>query len=135
MWVALEGFLHQQGQRVHAAAHIGVAGRNPYPHARRNGNHRGRPSASAATAAFSVAASTAPVIRMRTPAANSISIAPAGPTEPGVATDAGTILAGTKLVGCSAASVGSGRNDRRHRSSNEREMPYRRAVAATAGRL
>src|SRR5205814_7095670 len=26
---------------------------------------------------------------------------------------------------------GSGRNDRRHRSSNEREMPYRRAVAAT----
>src|SRR6478672_9142574 len=26
---------------------------------------------------------------------------------------------------------GSGRNDRRHRSSNERETPYRRAVAAT----
>lgn len=35
-----------------------------------------RPSANAATAAFSVAASTVPVIRIRAPAANSISIAP-----------------------------------------------------------
>src|SRR5438477_12099365 len=29
------------------------------------------------------------------------------------------------------ASFGSGRNERRHRSSNERETPYCRAVAAT----
>jgi hypothetical protein len=36
--VALEGFLYQHGQRVHAAAHVGVAGRNPHPHARRNGD-------------------------------------------------------------------------------------------------
>src|SRR5258706_1631884 len=133
MWVALEGFLHQQGQRVHAAAHVGVAGRNPHAHARRNGNHRGRPSASAATAAVSVAASTAPVIRIRAPAANSISIAPppADPTGPGVVPDSGTTIAGTKPICCAGASFGSGRNDRRHRSSNEREMPYRRAVAAT----
>jgi hypothetical protein len=30
--ITLEGFLHQQGQRVHAAAHIGMARRNPYPY-------------------------------------------------------------------------------------------------------
>jgi hypothetical protein len=83
--VAFEGLMHQHRQRVRAAAHVGVAGRNPHPDGGQNGDHRERPSASAATAAFSVAASTAPVIRMRTPAANSISIAPAYFTEPGVA--------------------------------------------------
>lgn len=90
-----------------------------------------RPSASAATAA--VAASTAPVIRIRAPAANSISIAPppADPTGPGVAHASGTTIAGMKPFCCSVASFGSGRNDRRHRSSSERKMPYRRAVAAT----
>src|SRR6476659_5688278 len=84
--VALEDFQHHQGQRVHAATHIGVAGRNPHPYGGRNGDHRSRPSASAATAAFSVAASTAPVIRIRTPTANSISIDPlrAGATGQGV---------------------------------------------------
>src|SRR5258707_12104002 len=68
--VAPEGFLQQQGERVHAATHIGVAGRNPHPHARRNGDHRSRPSASAATAAFTVSVSTVPVIRIGAPAAN-----------------------------------------------------------------
>ena len=49
------------------------------------------------TTAFSVAASTAPVIRIRAPAANSISIAPpAGSTGPGVAL--GTCIAGMTLV-------------------------------------
>jgi hypothetical protein len=118
--VAPEGFL-----QLHAATHVGVAGRNPHPDAM---DHLRRPLASAVTTAVSVAASTAPVIRIRASAANSISIIPVGP---GVAPDPGTILAGTKPVGCSAASVGSARNDCRHRSSNEREMPYRRAVAAT----
>jgi len=84
------------------------------------------------TTAFSVAASTAPVIRIRAPAANSISIAPpAGSTGPGVAPGSGTCIAGMTLVRWSAASGGSGRDARRHRSSNERETPYRRAVAAT----
>src|SRR5215470_12716840 len=131
--VALEGFLHQQGQRVHAAPHVGVAGRNPYPHGGRNRDHCRCPSASTATAVSSVAVSTAPVIRIRTPAANSISIAPllVGPTGPGVPLDCGITIAGTKPTCCAAAPVGSGRNNRRHRSSNEREMPYRRAVAAT----
>jgi hypothetical protein len=53
-----------------------MAGREPYPHASWQRDHRAGPSASAATAAFSVAASTAPVIRIRAPAAKSISIAP-----------------------------------------------------------
>src|SRR4029453_2206132 len=90
--VAPKGFLHQQGQRVHAATHIGVTGRNPDPYAGGNGDHRCRPSASAATAAFSVAASTVPVIRIRAPAANSISIAPspARPTGPGAAPESAT---------------------------------------------
>ncbi|WP_247456614.1 hypothetical protein [Bradyrhizobium sp. 166] len=58
-----------------------------------------RPSASAATAAFSVAASTVPVIRIRAPAANSISIVPpllAGATGQGVGPDSATTIAGTK---------------------------------------
>jgi hypothetical protein len=87
--VAFEGLMHQHGQRVRAAAHVGVAGRNPHPDGGQNGDHRDRPSASAATAAF-IAASTAPGIRMRTPAANSISIAPADLTEPAVAVLAAT---------------------------------------------
>jgi hypothetical protein len=49
---------------------------DPHPHARSNGDHHRCLSASAATAAFSIAASTVPVIRIRAPAANSISIAP-----------------------------------------------------------
>nr|WP_245309500.1 hypothetical protein [Bradyrhizobium retamae] len=41
-----------------------------------------------------------PVIRIRTPAANSISIAPppAGPTGPSVGPDSATTIAGTKPV-------------------------------------
>src|SRR5215510_7483675 len=98
MRVALEGLLHQQGQRVHAAAHVGVAGRNPHPNARCNGDHHRCPSANAATTAFSVAASTAPVIRIRAPAANSISIAPslAGPTGPRATPESGTTRAAMK---------------------------------------
>src|SRR5437868_6249387 len=76
MRIALEGFLHPQGQRVHPAAHVGVAGRNPHPHPGGNRDHRRHSSASAATTAVTAAASTAPVIRIRAPAANSISIVP-----------------------------------------------------------
>jgi hypothetical protein len=76
MLITLEGFLHQQGQRVHAAAHVGMARRDPYPDPHRNCDHCRRPSASAATAAVNIAGSTAPVIRIRAPFTNSISIAP-----------------------------------------------------------
>src|SRR5260370_8034198 len=74
--IALKNLLDLQGQRGKPLPHVGTASRKPHPHAGRQRDHRGRPSASAATAAVSVAASTAPVIRIRTPATNSISIAP-----------------------------------------------------------
>lgn len=74
MRIPPEDFLHQQGRRVHAAAHIDVS--QSTRTAGGMGGHRCCLSASAATAAFSVAASTAPVIPMRTPTANSISIDP-----------------------------------------------------------
>src|SRR5215831_11050308 len=76
MRIAVEGFLHQQRQRVHATAHVGMARRDPYLDARCNRDHRWRPRVSAATTAVSVAGSTAPEIRIRAPAANSISIVP-----------------------------------------------------------
>jgi hypothetical protein len=52
--------------------------RKQYLHARRQRDHLGRPSLSAATAAVGVAAH---VIRIRAPAANSISIAPQVPED------------------------------------------------------
>ncbi|MET4222187.1 hypothetical protein ABIB00_007423 [Bradyrhizobium sp. LB14.3] len=58
---------------------VSACQRSRSPHARpagRQRDHRGRPLDSAATAAVSVGASTEPVIRIRTPAANSFSIAP-----------------------------------------------------------
>src|SRR5258708_6117939 len=78
--IALERFLHLQGQRVHAAAHVGAARGNPHPYSRSHWDHRCRPSASTATAAVSAAASTTPVIRIRAPVANSISIVPRSAT-------------------------------------------------------
>src|SRR5215831_286572 len=74
--IAVQDLLNLQSQRWKALPHVGIAGREPYPHAGRQRDHRSRPSVSAAITAFSVAASTAPVIRTRTPAASSISIAP-----------------------------------------------------------
>src|ERR1700704_3190292 len=81
--ITLERFLNRQGQRVHATAHVGMACRDPHPHSRSDRDHRRRPSASTATAAVSALASTAPVIRIRAPVANSISIVPRSPAPPG----------------------------------------------------
>jgi hypothetical protein len=63
-----------------------------------------------ATTAFSVAASTAPVIRILAPAANSISIAPlpVGTTGPDVVPDSGSTFAGMKPICCAAVYLGSG---------------------------
>src|SRR5450631_4585080 len=69
--IALQRLLHLQGEAVHATAHVGMARRDPHPHARGNGNHR-RGSAFIAAAARS--GSTAPEIRRRTPRPNSSSI-------------------------------------------------------------
>src|SRR5437764_1379915 len=70
--VAMQDLLNLQRQGRKALPHVGIAGREPYPHAGRQRDHRGRPSVSDATTALSLAASTAPVIRIRAPAANSI---------------------------------------------------------------
>src|SRR5436190_9517973 len=75
--IALERLLYHQCQAIKALAHVGVAGRQPDPRAARDRDHRRRlPFASAFISADTVAASTAPVIRIRPPPANSISITP-----------------------------------------------------------
>src|ERR1700746_2396154 len=102
MRIALECFLHQQRQRVHTTAHVGMPRRDPYLDARRNRDHHRRPRVSAATTAVSVAGSTAPEIRIRAPAANSISIVPR-PAElvdgasPAICTDAKPVGASERI--------------------------------------
>src|SRR5665213_4455946 len=96
MRITLESFLNQQGQRIHSAAHVGVAGGNPHPYSRSYRDHRRRPSASTAIAAVRAAASTAPVIRIRAPVANSISIVPRSTTPAGAAS--GAIRTGAKPI-------------------------------------
>src|SRR5262245_49103723 len=91
MRIAPERLLHQQRQAIKALAHVGVAGRQPDPRAARDRDHRARsPFASAFISADTVRASTDPVMRIRPPVANSISIEPAGSGTTGIAGDAGT---------------------------------------------
>src|SRR5262249_3215787 len=97
VWIAPQRFLHEQGERVHAATHVGMARRDPHPHPRRNRDHRRRPHASAATAAVRVAGSAAPAHRIRPPLANSTSIVPP-PTTPAAAASS-AIRTGAKLIG------------------------------------
>src|SRR6266481_2370579 len=130
--VALKNLLDLQGQRRKALPHVGTASRKPPPHAGRQRDHRGRPSTSAATAAVSVAASTAPVIRIRTLATNSISMAPppAEPTGAGIAPDSGATIAGTKQCCCPTPSLRSAPSDQqrpRHAISpcRRRDLPRR----------
>src|SRR5437660_3466198 len=77
--IPLEGLLHHKRQAIKALAHVRVTGRQPNPRATWNRNHRRRRllGANAAMSAFMVDVSTGPVIRIRPPAANSISITPA----------------------------------------------------------
>src|SRR3982751_3739241 len=66
-------FLDLQGEAVHAAAHIGVAGGQPHPHPARQRDHR---RTSTCKAAVTMAGSTTPAIRTRSPCGSSISITP-----------------------------------------------------------
>src|SRR5437660_138517 len=76
--IAFERLLHHECQAIKTPAHVGVAGRQPDPRAARDRDHRRRlPFESAFISADTVDASTAPVIRIRPPPANSISITPA----------------------------------------------------------
>jgi hypothetical protein len=73
--IALERLLHQHRQAVEPLAHVGMTGRQPYLGAARNRDHRrslvfSSPSITAETSE----ASTGPLILIRPPAANSISI-------------------------------------------------------------
>src|SRR3984885_11892507 len=77
--IALQPPLHQKRQTGEALPHIGMAGGKPHPHPARQRDHRILPPDSAATAAVSVAGSTAPVIRSCTPLENAISIVPLVP--------------------------------------------------------
>src|SRR5262244_3183562 len=83
MRIALECLLHQQCQAIKALAHVRVAARQPDLHAARNRDHLRRPIfASAPTMTFTIEASHTPMIRIRTPRPNSISMFPessAGP--------------------------------------------------------
>src|SRR5713101_4065069 len=108
MRITLERFLNRQGQRVHAATHVGMACRDPYPHSRSDRDHRRRPSASTATAAVTALASTAPVIRIRAPVANSISIVPRS----------------TAPAGAASGAIRTGANPIRGRTPNCRRQPY-----------
>ena len=75
----LQSLLHQQRQAVEALAHVGVAGRQPYPYAARDCDHRRRLYfASAAINAEMADTSIGPVIRIRAPVAKSISITDGG---------------------------------------------------------
>src|SRR5215470_6174052 len=77
--IAPERLLHQQCQAIKSFAHVGMTGRQPDPRAARDRDHRPRsPFASAFISADTVRASTGPVIRIRPPVANSISIEPVG---------------------------------------------------------
>src|SRR6476659_7507414 len=74
--VAMQNLLDLQRQACKALPHVGVAGRKPHPYAGRERDHCDRPPASAATAAVRTDVSTAPVIRIRAPLVNSISMVP-----------------------------------------------------------
>jgi hypothetical protein len=58
-----------QGKTIHAAAHVGMAGRDPYTHTRGNGNHRrGNAFITAATRPGSANRKYATECRAQTPA-------------------------------------------------------------------
>jgi len=89
--ISLKGFLNQQCERVHAAAHIGMARRNPNAYPRRNGDH-------CPNKAFAIAdanrGSTTPLTVIRAPLPNSIAIRPSWQSDEG-AVDATEVGAAT----------------------------------------
>src|SRR5262245_39368379 len=102
--IAPERLLHQERQAIKALAHIGVASRQPDPRATRDWDHcRRLPFASAFISADTVRASTGPVIRIRPPVANSISIVPPSSDTAGTTGDAGAGSA--TAIGLNAAAI------------------------------
>jgi hypothetical protein len=96
-------FLHLQRQPRHAAAHIRVAGGNPDPDVRRNGDHRNP---------FSVAATRtdgAFAVRLtRAPPGNSTTMAKLEPSA------ADRLTSSTSTAGANPIGAGGTRDARRH---------------------
>src|SRR5436190_14912603 len=128
--IALERLLYHQCQAIKALAHVGVAGRQPDPRAARDRDHcRRLPFASAFISADTVRASTGPVIRIRPPVANSISIVPPGSDTAGITGDAGAgsaaIVTGLNAAGTCARSQSCWR----HRNNWLTWIPAARATS------
>ena len=133
--VLLQDLLNLQRETRKAAPHIRIACREPNTDAGWKRDHRDRrPSLNARSAAANVASFMAPVTRIRAPFAKSISIVPGsgGAANSGVQDCGSTVIvAGTNPAGGFAVSFCAARNARRHSCNCQREMPWRRAVAAT----
>src|ERR1035437_6557321 len=125
--IALETLLNLQGQSLHAASHVGVARRDPDPTARWNRDHRRcRTCSTGARAAASTLVST--MTRRSLPTTITIRPRARAASIVGAVSAAATTITGTKPACCASGPVGSGRNERRHVTSNERDMPWRLAV-------
>src|ERR1700704_1781658 len=94
MGITPQRLLNHERQAIEAPAHVGVAGRQPDPRPIRHRYHRRRLTF---ISAVTVGASTAPVIRIRPPAANSISITPALSATGGANADSGSGVMATGL--------------------------------------
>jgi hypothetical protein len=106
--IAVQRLLHLKGQPVHAAPHVGMAGRQPDPGPRREADHRRRRAfITAPMTAVMATGSTVPDTLTRTPPDSVISI------EPGLAGAAGAVAAsdsggeaGPIWIGTSSAAGG-----------------------------
>src|SRR3984885_2613358 len=138
MRIALQALLDRQGQTLHAAAHVGVAGGDPDPDAARDRDHcRLRSSSTRCSALASTSRST----RTRQPPLSSISIIPApGCCAGGEDGGCGAYLgarADVKAIstGTSAGSESplsrSSRANRRHVNNWLADNPLPRAVTDT----
>ncbi len=121
--VAAKTFLNLKRQRVHASAHVRHPGRQPYPHAGRNRDHRRSTTASTRASA---GASTVPSTVTRTPPASAISIRPTDGAASNWPSAGGASAAGATITGTNPplpASPSSSRKRRRH--SNTRLAEHR----------
>jgi len=131
--VVLEHLLHAESQARKAAPHVGVASRQPYPHARGIGNHR---RSRASTMRRSASTSTPASTMTRRPLVNSTSIRcsveSAGALRGESAADGTGLSSATTALTKPASDLARfASKSLRQVTSRERDRPYRRAVAAT----
>src|SRR6516164_3840829 len=131
--IALQALLHLEREAIHAAAHVGMTGRNPHAHARGNGYHR---RGSAFITAVTRSGSTAPEIRKRTFRLNSSSMSGVGTGNAaggGSLCSAPAIVIGAKPIAVVGGAVhfNASRYCLRQPNSMLRLMLCRRATALT----